>query len=95
MRDWGTGSSGCANVKEQHFKVDKRQKILVARTAVQEKDQAGDLQDGRLVRRGGNVDRDRGTSEGVADGSDAHAAGGRWQRLKEPSATLVTDLGGP
>ena len=34
---WGSGSSGCKNVKEQHFEVDQRQKIFVARETGEKK----------------------------------------------------------
>jgi len=43
------GSGWIKNVKERYFEVNKRQKIALALTAGQEKDQAGDFQGGPVV----------------------------------------------
>ena len=71
------------DVKEQHFEVDERQKILATCKTGEKEDQAGDLQGGSVVRGRSDVDRNCRTSKRFAAGGDARAACKGRHRLKQ------------
>ena len=62
------------DVKEQHFEVDKRKKVIATRGTGKKEAQAGDLQGGPVVCRGGDVDRNCRASKRFAARGDARTA---------------------
>jgi hypothetical protein len=76
------GSSGWQDVKEQSFAVNERQEIAVTYKAGKKENQAGNLQNGPVVRECRDVYRNRRASKRCASGNDARFARKGPRRLK-------------